>query len=311
MYTGLVDHCAKIDKRSTKYQFDLERDIDWSAIGAPGTHFPPQFLADCGIDAEVLASTPAAAELFQWAFALATCNAFIEAERILLRVLHDQRDELAASRSVGLLADEEEKHILVFRRYADHLASQRPEHIRRFDELFARCRHVVSFDGVELPSDAASLKDQLQPMQYPTDPVTAYFFWIAMLFFEEYTIFLQHRLEAGTGIQPTWLSLNAAHRQEEMQHLPTNRELVRSLGLSEADRSRFARFYMHGCMRKMRYFTGLDTACEIVREQFPALPPFDHNAGRDALDYIFMDVLRTQPAFAATRAQPWFAQFQV
>jgi hypothetical protein len=100
--------------------------------------------------------------------------------------------------------------------------------------------------------------------------------------------------------------MHAAHRQEEIQHLPTNRELVRSLGLTDQERSRFTRFLLHGSLRTLRFSTGLDTAYVLVREQFPDLAPFDRNAGRDPLDHTFKRVIQTHPSFAATRSQPGF-----
>ena len=66
--------------------FDLDKDIAWDRLGEPGVYFPASYLRSCGIDPAVFDANPAAAELMQWALALAVCYTFVDLEENILFV---------------------------------------------------------------------------------------------------------------------------------------------------------------------------------------------------------------------------------
>jgi hypothetical protein len=311
VYADLAGRCAKIDKRTLRYRFDLERDVAWSRLAEPGLYFTPQLLEDLGIDATRLAAHPEAHDLFQWALALSTCRTFDDLEGNIVRVIDASRSDLKDCRSAELLYDEEVKHIELFKRYGAHLETLHPELMPRFNELYVRCQYIHTIGiAVELPEDARFLREQ-HPHRYVTPdatPKTAeelYPFWLGVLFFEEFTVYLHDRFEDSAGVQPAWRSAHAAHRKEEIQHIVTDAVLLKALDLDRGVRRRSSMLFAYALMQTFRYFMGLDTPCVLVRELFPELPDFEHTEpfGKSR----FCAAMRSLPAFAHTRAEPGFS----
>jgi hypothetical protein len=86
---------------------------------------------------QFLQARPEALELLQWAIALQVCTTFELLEFGVIYFARDEADRLGHTRSVELLAAEEEKHIQLFRRYARHLRAQRPELAEQLTSLAA------------------------------------------------------------------------------------------------------------------------------------------------------------------------------
>lgn len=225
-YIELARACADIERRSTRYQFDLERDVAWDQIDAPGLYIPEAWLRDLGFDLDALKSRPEALELLQWALALQICATFELFEFGVIYFAHEEADCLGRTRSVELLAAEEEKHIQLFRRYARHLRAQRPE----------LAEQLTSFAG----PGAEAIRAVLRETGGAAPALRHYSIWLHILFFEEYTVHFDKRLRESEGIQPTWASAHAAHRREEIQHIATDVRYLRALDLDDAERRRMS-----------------------------------------------------------------------
>ncbi|WP_437534494.1 thioester reductase domain-containing protein [Sorangium sp. So ce726] len=292
-YSGSPDIWAKIERRSTRYRFDLEQDIPWADLDAPGEHFGPTWLHTFGVDGERLQRNPAANELFQWAMALSTCEVFISVEEEVLRFTGGEMDRMISTRSMTLLREEEEKHVLLFRRYAEHLRRQKPELVARFDEYIAPCiaahrRSVPLFDV-----DAAGAH---------------YMFWLYAVFFEESSIHLFEQLLPDEGrIKPGWLAAHAAHRQEEIQHVVTDAAHLAALDLTHEERLRLSRLWFRSLFEEFGRISGLEAVADLLTDFHPeeaqaVLSPLRMHS------LYFPDLVHGQ-AFARTReAAPYLFQ---
>jgi acyl transferase domain-containing protein/acyl-CoA synthetase (AMP-forming)/AMP-acid ligase II/NADPH:quinone reductase-like Zn-dependent oxidoreductase/acyl carrier protein/nucleoside-diphosphate-sugar epimerase len=225
-YIALAQTCADIERRSTRYQFDLERDVAWDQLDAPGLYIPEAWLRDLGFDVDALKARPEALELLQWALALQICATFELFEFGVIYFAREEADRLGRTRSVELLAAEEEKHVQLFRRYARHLRAQRPE----------LAEQLTLFAG----PGAEAIRAVLRETGGAAPAQRHYIIWLHILFFEEYTVHFDKRLREDEGIQPTWRSAHAAHRREEIQHIATDVRYLRALDLDEAERRRLS-----------------------------------------------------------------------
>ena len=249
-YRALSAHCQRIDKRQTKYRFDLEADLAWDALDEPGRYFGGRFATSLGIGA---AATESAA--FQWAMALATCEEFVALETVIVRFTEAERALLGPGRSVVLLVEEEEKHIALFRRWAAHLRAARPDWVAPFERAFAGAARLVGqLDGRE---------------KFPDDATYHYVFWLNTLFFEEYTVWLDELLDGEAGLQPAWVAAQRAHRREEEQHLVTDVAHLEALELDEAARDRWSKAFFVRLAESFGGFFGLDAARRFVAEVDP------------------------------------------
>ena len=195
-YVDVDEARAKIDRRSTRYRFDLERDIAWGQLSEPGDYFGDDYLRTLGVDVEALARHPEAASLFQWALALATCETFISVEEDIILFADRERAFLGECRSVELLKEEEAKHVALFRRYATHLRSLRPEMVDAFAPFLARCHEF----------HRAATENTLGL----SVPVFHYQCWLYGLMLEESSIHLHDKIAVDRDrLNPAWLS---AHR---------------------------------------------------------------------------------------------------
>jgi hypothetical protein len=136
LYVDLPDRVARIDRRQTRYRFDLDTDIPWDRAGEPGPFHGKRLLADLGVDVAGLAADPEAAAAYDWALALATCLEFIELERGIEDFVGAERAALDGVQSVVWLVEEERKHVELFQRLASALRAARPDLVAAFDHAF-------------------------------------------------------------------------------------------------------------------------------------------------------------------------------
>ncbi|WP_437535241.1 thioester reductase domain-containing protein [Sorangium sp. So ce726] len=292
-YSGSPDIWAKVERRSTRYRFDLERDVPWAELDAPGEHFGPTWLGTFGVDGEQLGRNPAANELFQWAMALSTCEVFISVEEEVLRYTGGEMDRMISTRSMTLLREEEEKHVLLFRRYAEHLRRQKPELVARFDEYIAPCvaAHRRSVHLFDVEGAGAH-----------------YLFWLYAVFFEESSIHLYDQLLPDAGrMKPAWLAVQAAHRQEEIQHVVTDAAHLAALNLTHEARLRLSRLWFRSLFEEFGRISGLEAVADLLAD----VHPVEAQAVLSPLrmySLFFPNLLHGQ-AFARTReAAPYLLQ---
>ena len=74
----------KLERRSTRYRFDLEKDVCWEELHVGGDYLGPAWLEAYGIDHERLQRHPQAHALFQWAMALSLCETFVRVEEAIV-----------------------------------------------------------------------------------------------------------------------------------------------------------------------------------------------------------------------------------
>jgi acyl transferase domain-containing protein/acyl-CoA synthetase (AMP-forming)/AMP-acid ligase II/acyl carrier protein len=254
-YIALAQTCADIERRSTRYQFDLERDVAWGRIDEPGLYFPVAWLRDLGFDVDALQARPEAFELLQWAMALQVCTTFELLEFGVIYFARDEAERLGHTRSVELLAAEEEKHIQLFRRYARHLRAQRPE----------LAEQLTRFAGPGAEAIRSVLHETALAQRH-------YVIWLNFLFFEEYTVHLDKRLRESEGIQPTWRSAHAAHRREEIQHIATDVRYLRALDLDAAERRRISASFVTRLLTNFDQQFGIEGVRQLLEHAYPGLP---------------------------------------
>lgn len=257
-YIELARACADIERRSTRYQFDLERDVAWDQIDTPGLYIPEAWLRDLGFDVDALRLRPEALELLQWALALQICATFELFEFGVIYFAREEADRLGRTRSVELLAAEEEKHIQLFRRYARQLRAQRPE--------LAEQLTIFAAPGAE------AIRAVLRETGGATPASRHYIIWLHILFFEEYTVHFDKRLRESEGIQPTWRSAHAAHRREEIQHIATDVRYLRALDLDEVERRRISASFAARLITDFDRQFGIEGARRLLEHVYGDLP---------------------------------------
>ena len=134
-YIALKESCEKIDRRNTRYQFDLEKDVKWESIRETGEYFGRSLMEAFGLNVQAYHRFPEAHDLMQWSFAMATCKEFAALEEVVLRFTTREKADLGPTRSIHLLEEEEKKHIALFQRYEEYLRTLKPEECERFDNM--------------------------------------------------------------------------------------------------------------------------------------------------------------------------------
>ncbi|HUH04164.1 MAG TPA: beta-ketoacyl synthase N-terminal-like domain-containing protein, partial [Kofleriaceae bacterium] len=255
-YLDLAERCVKLDRRNTRYRFDLEHDIPWDRCAEAGAYFDRGLVGDLGVDVAGLAADPEALSIFEWGFALGTCLEFIELERGIVEFAAAERVALGPVRSLELLVEEEHKHIELFIRYADRLRAERPELVAPLERAFHADRGAPFDDRARYPDDASY----------------HYTFWLSTLFFEDYTIYLHERMASGgVALQPAWLAAHAMHRREEEQHVVTDVAHIEACSLDDAERARWSRLSYLWLSQQVARFIGIDAPERLVRDLFPHL----------------------------------------
>jgi hypothetical protein len=230
LYPNLPALCAPLDERNTRYQFNLDKDIPWDRVDAPGVYFPESFLSDLGIQVGLMpAGTPTRA-LFEWAFALATLQLFTAFEEDIVSFVDGEKRRELRSTSAANFALEEAKHIVMFQRASAAMRAQRPEVLADYDALYAKNKGTLA---------------QVRREDWPDEASFHFINWTAFVYVEEYSVYLHERLRAEPkGIQPTWMEIHRCHYQEELQHLVTDEVHLDTLRIDEARRLELSKLYV-------------------------------------------------------------------
>ena len=255
-YVDLAAICADIERRSTRYQFDLERDVAWDQLDAPGAYLSDPWLREFGFDLDLLERRPEISNLVQWAMALQICALFEYFEFGVIYFVREEAERLGQTRSIELLALEEEKHVQLFRRYTHHLRTQQPE---LADDLAS---FVVA--GIDETIQVGLWKNGRE-----TDAQRHFMLWLKILFFEEFTVHLDKRLREAEGIQPAWASAHKAHRREEVQHIATDVRYLRAIDLDEAERYRISALFVERLIENFDAQFGLGVPQRLVEKLYP------------------------------------------
>lgn len=271
---------AQLDARDTSYRYDLERDIRWDQLGAPGTLAPPSFMRSLGVDVDAIRDA-GAWDLFEWLYGLLICEQFIELEREVLVWLKGN-DALVPTRSLEWLRDEEIKHIKTFHRFRQHLLASRPELAERTRALL----HELQPPGHLVPDGAADDLDR------------HYLNWLGILVFEEYTVYLHEALLASeVPVQPAWLDVHRCHAQEEALHIGTDALYVKAIELTHEGRLQRSQRSVTWMMT--RYTQTFRLPAKLLLRLRPELQG-RVSEGRPPAG--FMNALLASPAFAESRA---------
>nr|VFJ72800.1 MAG: hypothetical protein BECKFW1821C_GA0114237_103734 [Candidatus Kentron sp. FW] len=189
IYLPPSEKFRKLEARNTNYRFDLEQDVRWEEMEAPGVYFTDELVG--GIDLSLFDAVEGLGETFNWAMAIGICEEFIALEEHVIGFFHEETEKgyLPVSRSVELFDEEEVKHIRLFRRFADALKARRPDIAQLFDKHLEN-----SYEDVWWHGDHAG--------NYPSAAIHHFVNWLSAVFFEERTIHLYDVLRRGDDIQP-------------------------------------------------------------------------------------------------------------
>lgn len=284
LYASATSRLAVLDTRGTGYQFQFE-DVPFEGAAGPGAFFSTRFLEDIAVDVRVLDEVPERRALFEWALALAHCEAFRVQEELIGWFAADQASELGPSRSVRLLVEEEEKHARAFARFGGVLAAARPEHRATFQAAFA---------------ESAGRFGRKMGLELFKSPANRHcMFWTLVLFFEEYTVWVEQRLaDANLVAQPAWRELHRLHRIEELQHLATDSALLAALELTDEERAGHARALLATLAAGFWHYVPVHPARAVVEAAFPGtkMVPLSSMARSG-----FWREIRQAPTFKRTR----------
>lgn len=257
LYPNLNCVIAKYESRNLRYRFDLEADIDWHRTAERGRYFSDTFLRQTRVNLELLKSHPDAFAFFEWALALQTAQQFADLERAVLEWGDIVRDVSEPTRSLDLLEEEEVKHIELFQRYSDHLQAMRPDVAQRV------------LGSLRL-SRGDTLRDMFDASAYHSLRHQHYNAWLSILFFEEFTLWIDHSLsELGDQVQPTWKQAHGCHRREESQHVITDEAYIYGLDTTQLERDAWSRLCLRRVFSAMRI--EYDSLISLTAEMFPQL----------------------------------------
>lgn len=281
VYVRGTRRLQQLELRSTGYRFDLDLDPTWERVTEPGVHAPSALLADFGVD--VAAVAPHAAT-FDWVFAASVCRSFVLLEECVVEFIARERDSILGSASLESLVVEEEKHIEMFRRYEELLLAQRDR---------------ASFDRWFAPMGKRLRERHAERLWSIPDPASRHWvFWMNTLFFEEFTLYLDERLQETTGVQPTWLQVHRLHRIEETQHCATDEGYLESLGLDEQKADGMSKLFVFGLLQHLHDTVAISAAVEAMKE----LAGVTVVASGGVTKLPFVRHVLTRPAFRRSRA---------
>jgi hypothetical protein len=282
VYQDNTKRLSRLESRTTAYRFDLETDPQWDRAAEPGIHAPRAMLADFGVDVEKLG---AHAETFDWVFAAAVCRTFKILEECVIELIDAERAEMRATASLESLYVEEAKHVAMFARYED-IVLEREGRRASFDRWFGPMgkrmheRHFVRL------------------RQIPDTKGRHYAFWINTLFFEEFTIYLDERLQEAEGVQPTWLQIQRLHRIEETQHVATDEGYLEALAFEESRAKEMSQMFLFKLLQELQDTVAVYPAVEAMRE----LAGVNVFATKGITKLPFVRHILTRPTFRRTRA---------
>jgi hypothetical protein len=250
LYDAELPRLLQLEGRTTSYRFDLEQDPAWSQMDEPGVFVPRSLLRDFGVDVDRLGSHFAEID---WIIAATICRIFVMLEECIFDFAEREKGTLLASKSVTALLEEEGKHIALFRRFEKELLERRDAAL--FERVYGtmgerlRDRHTQRLLAVE------------------DDAARHYLCWVNILFFEEFTLFLDARLQAEAAqVQPTWLSVHRLHRNEETQHVATDRAYLDALDLSSSERARLSQLFVAALFQDFHDTLGLSAGLRRAAE---------------------------------------------
>jgi acyl-CoA synthetase (AMP-forming)/AMP-acid ligase II/acyl carrier protein len=290
LYPNIAGALTKLDKRNTNYRFDLERDIDWLRIHESGRYFPDSFLINTGVDLALLKTHPEAFAFYDWALALIICRRFVVLEEAVLVWGAQIRDVDAETRSLELLEIEEAKHIELFRRYTEILTAVHPHEAKELQTV----RYVTLQPLLDWMLNARNFQSTAEHH---------YMVWLGILFFEEYTVWIDEILkELGSNVQPAWKQAHACHRREEVQHVLTDYAYIQALDTSHEQRRLWSENFF------TQNINALSQECHelvaLTQARFPEIQqPLAMPVGIDALAFLRHRVL------ARTRLVAPYAEF--
>ncbi len=287
----------QLDARNLRYRFDLEKDIPWEKAREPGPFFPVEYFDTLGFDTEALGQNPEAYGFLQKLLALCTCQAFAHLEDDVILFLREEHDAVPITRSSLLLVEEEVKHTVLFRRFSSILCEQTPG----LEEAFVR--HYSRPPGFDL------LKREREKLGKPE--VLHYLFWLNTIFFEEFTIHLHELLKGSSQpIQEAWKAVHKCHRQEEIQHVITDRAYIDSSPLTGEERDQCSILFFLALERDLLKFFSLDCVEKVMKERYPDISLFARPPR--LRDLPLFDGLLNSPSFRQTRhAAPGLDRFRV
>ncbi|MGZ5075459.1 MAG: AMP-binding protein [Methylobacter sp.] len=290
LYPSLVNTLAKLDKRNTNYRFDLDQDIDWHRTDESGRYFPDSFLINTGIDLALLKTVPEAFAFYEWALALIISRRFVVLDEAVLAWGKQIRDANAETRSLELLEIEEAKHIRLFRRYTEVLSALHPQEAKELQSV----RYVTL---------QPFLDGMLNPHNFQSATEHHYMVWLGILFFEEYTVWIDEILkELGNDVQPAWKQAHACHRREEVQHVLTDYAYIQALDTSREQRRLWSENFFS------RNISALSQECHeliaLTQARFPRIQqPLALPVAGNALAFL------SERVFARTRWVAPYAEF--
>ena len=286
-------------RQPAKYRFDVEADIAWARTAEPGEYCGAELLRVLGIDAAALRDSKPAYELFQWAYAATVCRQFIALEDVIVRFLAQQGEVLGDTASAAWLGEEEKKHIQLFERYAEVLGRTEPV-----------AGAAAQLDGF-IADDAGALATALDRADYPNDAAYHYVFWLKVLFFEEYTLYLDERLRAEARfVQPAWLSAHTAHRREEEQHVVTDVAYLDALAITAAERDTYSKLFVADFEANADVFLSVAAPWRLLAAHYPAVAA---SVGRKSLrdTKVYADVLGHRLFRRTREAAPYLQSLAV
>lgn len=273
------------------YRFDPDKDIPWDQYGLPGVYFPRQFLEKFCFN-HIILDDPKLRQALDWAWALTHCYNFVTLEQVIIKFISNKDHGVVTTERSDHLIVEEGKHVKVYRKFAKLLEKQNPEWAQLFHSVYCSPTSVDAFYKY-LQVDEEYFRSNIQYQ---------YLFWLNTVYFEDYTIYLHEELEKyGAGdIQPTWLTLNKVHRQEEQEHVITDDFYLESLDIDHTDRANIMKIFY---MNQRSHYTeslGIATAARFLQK----LVKDDQLKVLDELEFeqmVFFQDLKSHPLFETTR----------
>ena len=296
LYPKLTQALAKLEHRNTRYQFDLDKDIDWSRSAEPGRYYTDKVSLHEMIDAKTLKSADAEAFAYcEWAAALMKTESFADLEARICEWSDLLRDLQSGSRSLDLLDQEEVKHTELFQRYSAVMQALRPDDALEILNIYRRTHH-------------AFLNRYYDRSRYSSDRQYHYSIWLGALYFEDYSIWLSDMLANDSSeLQPTWFQCHLCHKREESQHVITDGAYIQGMDLSEEECEEWSAQAFHQILAGYRdEFYAL---IEHVEQRFPQVK--GRVATRIESHLSLTSEMLAHKAFKQTRTAAPFARYLV
>ena len=246
-----------------KLFFQLQKERD--RLMAEGINPTHKVLAErLGVDLAPFVAA-GAEQTVQWATAMTIARSFSALEKNLLRFTDEEQPWLGQHRSLDLLDAEEHKHIALMDRVEAHLTRQRPD----LAAAFERWSHLID-DAVARTRERSTRGSRTE---------AHYRFWVTLLFFEDWTLWLQDVLhEEADRVQPMWLSAHVAHAREELQHTVTDRVFLDCIRADAVQQRAWARDALVDiALPNVLLGRMVRAICGELHPEIPLSPPSDES----------------------------------